>query len=346
MPAPKPFKRQGSPFYQYDFVIDGRRFHGSTKCVSKADAQRIITRVYRAAILGSDTKPTINLDEACGTWWRDIGRHSPSNGTYKTQIKFLMAGLGAQTRIDEIGQGELTNYVARRRHGKSNATVNRDIELLRRIWSHMADQGFEAQSIKWGKLKLREPKGRVRELGDGEQARLFAALPDNLKPVVMFALMSGKRRSEIIELAWSDVDFTRAEAKFRVKGGGFHTIPLTTAMVALIANQPKVCPQVFTYVCERSTGRHGIGRRKGERYPFSKQGWQRQWRAALQAAGVDDFRFHDLRHTAATRLLRETGNLELVRQVLGHADIGTTTRYAHADRDDQRAGMEKVERRK
>ena len=64
-----------------------------------------------------------------------------------------------------------------------------------------------------------------------------------------------------------------------------------------------------------------------------------------QGRRVDDFRFHDLRHTAATRLLRATGNLKVTQQYLGHADIGMTARYAHATTADVRDAVERVQSR-
>ncbi len=98
---------------------------------------------------------------------------------------------------------------------------------------------------------------------------------------------------------------------------------------------------MFTYVCKRSRGQ----RRKGERYPFSKNGWRKDWWRALEAAGIEDFRFHDLRHTAATRVLRTSNNLQVVQEMLGHSDIGTTARYAHAMTEDVRAAMEAAQSR-
>ena len=98
---------------------------------------------------------------------------------------------------------------------------------------------------------------------------------------------------------------------------------------------------VFTYVCKRSRGQ----RRKGERYPFSQGGWRRDWGKALRAAGIEDFRFHDTRHTAATRTLRVTGNLKVVQDMLHHADIATTARYAHATTKDVREAMEAAQSR-
>lgn len=95
---------------------------------------------------------------------------------------------------------------------------------------------------------------------------------------------------------------------------------------------------MFTYVCTRRAPKRADRpqRKVGERYPFSKQGWTRQWRAALKAAGIDDYRFHDNRHTAATRNLRSSRNLKGVQQLLGHTDVRTTSRYAHVLEDDVR----------
>jgi integrase len=79
--------------------------------------------------------------------------------------------------------------------------------------------------------------------------------------------------------------------------------------------------------------------REGERYPISYWNLQTRWRRALAKAGVTDFRCHDLRHTAATRTLRATGNLKLVQKQLGHKPFTTTAKYAHVVQDDLRDGM-------
>ena len=64
------------------------------------------------------------------------------------------------------------------------------------------------------------------------------------------------------------------------------------------------------------------------------------FREAVVAAEIDDFRFHDLRHTFATRLLRQTQNLKLVSQLLGHRNVTTTVRYAHVLQDDMRLALD------
>jgi integrase len=82
----------------------------------------------------------------------------------------------------------------------------------------------------------------------------------------------------------------------------------------------------------------------GERYPFTRDGWRRAWAEALVEAKIEDFRFHDLRHTAATRAQGAVGNLKTVQRMLGHKDIKTTLRYIRSDVADVRAAMEAVEK--
>ncbi len=86
----------------------------------------------------------------------------------------------------------------------------------------------------------------------------------------------------------------------------------------------------------------GSGRIKGQRYPITVSGLKTLWRRIRNAAGVSDFRFHDFRHDFRTKLLRQTGNLKLVQRALNHADIKTTTRYAHVIDDDVAAALERV----
>ena len=138
-----------------------------------------------------------------------------------------------------------------------------------------------------------------------------------------------------------------AKARTVVKGGDEVSRPLTQEMVVTIANQPKVGPFVFTYVCLKNKsaytdklGRKQPARKKGERYPMTATVLRKPWADAKEAAGVEGFRFHDLRHTRGTRILRATGNLAAAKDALAHRSIKTTLRYAHAAEDDVRKALE------
>jgi integrase len=281
-----------------------------------------------------------------------VGDHKASKATTLYQLGYLIAGLKGNTFLHDLAFKDVQDYAARRRgmpNGRGGLTspssINREIELLRRVVRFTAARAYEVPTLDWGKLLFTEPKERVRELSPDEEARLFDKLPENLKPLVEFALLSGKRRTEIITLRWADVDLRGQRATVTVKGGHRHTFPLSPRMLAIIKAQPKKCPQVFTYVCTRRAPKRADrpARVIGDRYPFSQQGWTRQWRKALKDAGIEDYRFHDNRHTAATRNLRATGNLKAVSKLLAHSDIATTAKYAHALEDDVRAMLTATE---
>lgn len=321
------YKPKKSRFWHYDFQWKNNRYHGSSGCASKRDAERFEAEQRRRAALGEKVKLSIGLDLACGAWFEAKGQHLRSHATVIYQLANLAEGLGKSALLQDISLRQIDGYIARRRATVKNSSVNREISLLRRVieW-HMA-RGFDTPKIAWKEAHLREAAPTTRVLTNDEQGRLFDALPDSLKPIVDFALLSGQRKSEIVTLRWSDVDLGAARATVWAKGQKPHSFPLTPRMVALIANQPKVCAQVFTYIAERdSPPRHDrVKRKKGERYPFSAQGWDRKWRKALSEAGIEGYRFHDNRHTAATR----SGSIEVANRLLGHSDMRTTQRYFH-----------------
>lgn len=341
------YKPGKSKFWHYDFQFERSRYHGSTGCTAKRDAARFEDDRRRKVALGESAKPTITVEEACDTWQEQVGARKASKATTLYQLGYLVTGLGARTMLHALTFKQVQDYAAKRHYGRAPATVNREIELLRRVVRYTAKRGFDVPDLDWQDLLYVEPKGRVRELKAEEQERLFAALPDNLKPLVEFALLCGQRKAEIVTLRWADVDLAAAKATVKVKGGDPHTFPLSPRMVAIIKAQPKVCPQVFTYVCIRRAPKRKdrTARVRGERYPFSKQGWNRQWRKALERAGIENYKFHDNRHTAATRNLRAGGNLKAVQNLLGHTNIATTSRYAHALDEDVRAMLFATESR-
>lgn len=348
------YRHKNSPYWQFDFQVKGQRYTGSTHCDSKSAAKDYERRKRNEIASGVQAQPDITVDESFGNYWSLVGQHENNHVTTEGQLDRMKDHFGAATILRDIDRDAIEKYIARRRGMKarnkttlvSNATVNRETQLLKRVIRRVPDK-YAKPKIDWAGLMLKEPKERTRELSDDEEDRLFAKLPADLSAVVEFAILSGQRRESIITMLWSKVDLRGGRAEVRVKGGSWHSFPLTPRMVALIANRPKVAAQVFTYVCERSAPprKDRPARVKGERYPFSSEGWARKWKKALTDAGVDDFRFHDLRHTAATRVTRAVGNLKVTQKLLGHSDIATTARYAHASDGDVMDALLRTESR-
>jgi integrase len=126
-------------------------------------------------------------------------------------------------------------------------------------------------------------------------------------------------------------------------------MPLSTSMRTILwPLQDRHPDAVFTYVIQRTRG----GRIRGEYRRVTISGLKTEFRRARQAAGLpstyEDFergyRWHDNRHTRATRLLRLTGNLKMVQKVLGHRRIETTAKYAHVTMDDLRDALDEESR--
>ena len=97
---------------------------------------------------------------------------------------------------------------------------------------------------------------------------------------------------------------------------------------------------VFTYIARRTRGTIV----KGQRYPITYSGIKTEWRRLRSRAQIEGFRFHDFRHDFGTKLLRQTGNLKLVQKALNHADIKTTTRYAHVLTEEVAEALETLQK--
>jgi integrase len=335
------YKPKNSPYFHFDFIWKGRRFHGSTGCKSKRDALAYENRERQKAALPASERPPITVDEACGLY-SEHAETLPSWPTVRYMLTALVDGLGGGKLLSEVTQRELQVYFARRRNGRSNATVNREIENARSVWWRAKKARFDVGEMPdWMALMLRVPKQPPRELSIEEEPALFAKLRSDVADACDFLLKSGWRRREVISLRWSDCDLSAMQATTRIKGGDVVRRPLTPTLVAIIANQPKVGPFVFTYVCQKSRG----NRKAGERYPMTATALRRPWNAAKEAAGIEGFRLHDLRHTRLTRIVRATGNLAAAQRAGEHKSIKTTLRYAHVLDEDVRRALDASESR-
>jgi integrase len=184
-------------------------------------------------------------------------------------------------------------------------------------------------------------------MSHSEEIALFGNLRPDYQPVVRFAMQSGCRLCEIVPgkefpgLRWKDVDWAGRKITVMGKGRVLGTIPISPGIRELLFPlQGHHTEFVFTYVAQKRRD----DRVPGQRYPMTREGLKTEWRRAKLDAKLLDYRFHDNRHTAATGILRATGNLKAVQKLLRHSDIATTAKYAHAMIDDVRDAMEAGEK--
>ncbi|OLP56788.1 hypothetical protein BJF92_12000 [Rhizobium rhizosphaerae] len=355
------YKRPGKDTYSYDFVVRGRRFSGDTGATKKRDAkavednQREIAKALMAAeaALPSDR---MGFEAAALRWYHEIGQHHKNYETTLKVLDWLKTQIGGNTDLMDIDDALVARIVAKRRgervsrrhadgkihEGKlvSPATVNRTctqplreiILRARKVWK------IRTGDVRWGEHLLREPQERVREASIGEEDAIMSQLERGYDDAIRFAFLNGCRRMEILGLEWSHVDFFSRRFTVTGKGGKIRTIPMSQETFDILWSIKDHHPvKVFTFVAKRTVKKEQLVR--GQRYPLSESGLKSAMRRAVPAAGVVNFRFHDTRHTAATRVLRAS-NLRVAQKLLGHADVATTAKYAHALDDDLRAALE------
>ena len=173
--------------------------------------------------------------------------------------------------------------------------------------------------------KPREPRGRVRFLSDDERGRLLEACRESRNPilydVVVLALSTGMRRNEIMTLHWPAVDLGRRMVTLHdTKNRESRSVPLAGIAFDLIEARARV-RRLDTDYCFPAPYRHGQ-----EPKPFCFEG---AWQTALARAEIPDFRFHDLRHSAASYLLMSHASLGELAEILGHRTLAMVKRYSH-----------------
>ncbi|MGU3387160.1 tyrosine-type recombinase/integrase [Methylobacterium sp. D53M] len=362
------FKRPGAETYSYDFQVGGRRFSGSTGATTRREAERVEERERQSALAEvkkakkAEREP-MTFEVAASLYWTQVGEHHRGGGNMNTawSLAWLRDHIGAKRRLIDIDDALVAKLVAirrgepvrsgqnRKRKAKPKikvppklvapATVNRSVtEPLRKILNRAKRVWKEpVAEISWRDHFLREPKERIRELKAEEEARLFDTLRPDYHAVIRFALLTGLRLGEVWQLRWDDIDWGGRQVTVFGKGAKIATIPLPPDARDLLWSLRGDHPEaVFTYVVARNRQ----GRVRGERLPMTRSGLQTAFRRAMPGAQIDNFRFHDNRHTAATRILRATGNLRAVQRLLRHENIATTTKYAHVTDDDVMAAMQ------
>lgn len=361
------YKRPGADTYSYDFFRGGKRFAGSTGCTDRrkaeAEQRRLIAlaegqiREEREQTAAAAKAPPAGLTFVLASerYWEETGQHCASPLKAEAELDRLVEAVGETTLLTAITDDFVSKLVLKRRQdfvkgdpkrGRiSPAQVNRSTtQLLRRLLTRARKVWKQAlpEEPNWAAHMLAEPRERVRELRFEEEAKLEQAERDDYRAPRLFAQITGLRRREVAGLTWDQVDFANETISVVGKGDKPHVLPLTDELREILEPLRGHHPTaVFTYVAQRSREIPKAGRSvvRGRRYPITYEGFATHMGRSFDKAGLKDFRIHDLRHTAATRTLRATGNLRLVQRLLAHSSPTTTAKYAHATLDDVRAGM-------
>jgi integrase len=230
---------------------------------------------------------------------------------------------------------------------RSGATTNRYIATLSHCLSFAVKERRLLDRNPVSDIRRKpEPRGRTRFLSDAERGALLAACERSewpaLRALVLLAITTGARRGELIGLRWSDVDLKAARVLVcETKNGEQRTLPLAgkalEALRELKLQNSVRSAYVFpapTVVLNRETGKPELDG------PF--EWFDKEWKAALDVAGIADFRFHDLRHTTASMLAAQGASLLEIADVLGHKTLAMVRRYSHLCVDHKASVIERL----
>lgn len=350
-----PIIKRGETWHCHFITPSGKRIRQSLGTKDKRQAQELHDRLkadaWRSEKLGE--APVKFFEEACLRWLREKS-HKRSLDADKSKISFfLMHFKGVE--LSDITNDKVQKSLSgmENRSHRSRWETQRD-RLIRQgkpvpsykpapvtqstIYSHQAFMRslLRIAATEWGWLdsvpviKAKPPRGRrIRWLTKEDARRLIDELPDHFRPVVVFALATGLRRSNILGMEWSQIDMQRKMAWIHpedAKGGRAIGIALNDTACSVLRGQiGKHHRWVFVHqtACVKPNGEVMPTVRK------MRVDSNTAWNAALKRAGIEDFRFHDLRHTWASWLVQSGVPISALQEMGGWESVEMVRRYAH-----------------
>jgi integrase len=324
------FKR-GNVWWAY-VSLDKVRHHKSTGTTNRRKAEAI-EQQFREELNDArqrlpKAKPEMTFGELAAVFiGEDMGRpHSLD------RLKCLLPFF-SDIRLEELNQAAVRRYRQYRHEQKElkAATVNRDLSVLRRILYWGAEEGYLAANP-LGRMRMeRERRTKRPVLSLREEKLLLAAAPEHLVRIILCALLTGMRRGEILGQQWEDVDFDNRllyVSHSKTPEGEMREIPLATPLYELLKGIRKEHGSVFTF--------------NGDPIGIIKT----TWGSTLRRSKIRHFRFHDLRHTANTRMMLAGILQEIRREILGHTSRRSrdvNDRYTQIELPEKRAAIAMLE---
>lgn len=200
----------------------------------------------------------------------------------------------------------------------SKKTINLYLGIFRVMYNLAIEDNLLVKNPFRKKYEFKLDPVKRKYLADNSQPILENATPDYFKPIVTTALNTGLRRGNIIDLKWSDLDFNFKTIEITKNKGKKHIkLPMNATMFELFSTMERKSEYIF------------LNPNTGEKWRSTA--FNKHWRNIRELAGLSNFKFHGLRHTVCTRLVKQKVPLPIVKEVMTHSNIATTMEYTHVD---------------
>lgn len=251
---------------------------------------------------------------------------------YKRFGRYWKEAFSGRT-LNQITTGDIERYQAERRKVVAPATVNREVQFLKRVYNLAMKDKLIRENPTDEVTMYKENNERVRWLTDEEQVRL----QDNIHPMdwalLELAINTGLRQAEQFRLRWENVDFTTGLITIpRSKNGKLRRVPMNETVRAILRGLPSRGRSELVFPSKSILHKKGphAGKTVGGDTPLNAKNFvNRVFLPALERAKITNLHWHDLRHTFASRLVMKGVDIRTVQVLMGHATITMTMRYAH-----------------
>ncbi len=312
--------------WYYNFMIDGVRYHKAIKgCSSHKDAIKAENIVKSELMRGRyelvESTTNTTLAQAIELYLEYSKANKKSYKLDENYCKVFIEHWGKNSRLKDLTPQKIEKFKSIMKTNRQNSTVNRYLEALSKMFNIAISNNLAKENPLKEVKKLKQNNYKIRFLTKEEEAALFKVLRENKNynyfiPIVTCALQTGMRKGEILNLKWSNIDFKKQFIELlQTKSGKARKIPISNKLMKalVLLKENKISEYVFANPYTKT------------KYKFIHKGFDE----ALRKADIMNFRFHDLRHTAATRMTEMGIDLAVVQEILGHSDVKTTMRYAH-----------------
>lgn len=314
------YKKSGKYYarIQYNGV---RRHFLCVGCKEERDAEVFVSNELTKLVkvvegLAPDERKEVKLKDLTKVFLKYSETNKKDFKRDESKVNVILKYFGEKTLVSKITPKRIEDFKSSLAEKYSNAYVNRYLACLKTIFNiGLKNELITTTPMKAVKM-MKEDNHKIRYLTADEETRLFAELPDHLKPIVICALQTGLRRSNILQLRWElvDLDFRFIEILAQQnKGHKIIKIPISDKLLEVFESLPRISEYVFA------------NPETGLPYKDISEGFTN----ACKRAKIENFRFHDLRHTVATRLVEKGIDLRVVQEIMAHSTIVTTQRYMH-----------------
>lgn len=315
------YQRKEAGTWYADYFANGKRVQESTGTRNKREAEKFlalrISEIQRGVYIKPMHVPLAELWERYLTYAKV---HKRSWRRDEQMYGNLLRLIGNRT-LDSITPLDVEEFQQARSQEVSPATVNRETALLKHMFN-MAERWRLYQGNNPVRLVefLPENNLQFRTLDRDEELRFLQSAPPYLRELIIFAINTGLRCGDLLNLKWEGVDIEQRRLSIIMgKTRRRLDVPLNETAMEIMAVRAAIKHGPFVFYNPGT----------GDRFHDLKL----SFKATVRRAGLSGITWHTLRHTFASRLTRASVDLVTVKELLGHASINTTMRYAHSNHE-------------